>query len=78
MPEFQLRVSRQELAPLDWRPSDPMHVLVILTRRGETLALNLKAPVVLSLRTGRGVQVIQSGTFPLAYPLVLPRRRRCA
>ncbi len=78
VPDFQLRVSRQELAPLDWRPADPVHVLVILTRRGETLALNLKAPLVLSLRTGRGVQVIQSGQFPLAYPLALSRRRRCA
>ncbi len=78
VPHFQLRVSRQELAPLQWRPADPVQVLVILTRRGETLALNLKAPVVLSLRSGRGVQVIQSGPLPLAYPLALPRRRRSA
>ncbi len=78
VPDFQLRVSRQDLEPLAWTPSDPVQVLVILTRRGETLALNLKAPVVLSLRSGRGVQVIQSGQWPLAYPLALSRGRRCA
>ncbi len=79
VPGYQLRLSRHELQPLDYQKADPVEVLLVLSRHGEQLTVNLKAPVLVNLRSGRGVQVVHPDSLPMAFPLAPGQAlRRCA
>jgi flagellar assembly factor FliW len=68
--DYQLRVSRQELAPLQLASARDAQVVVIVSRHAEGLALNLRAPLVINVEGRRGRQVIAKDPLPVR--LVLP------
>lgn len=70
VPDYQLRVSRQELAPLALSHSRDAQVVVIVSRHAEGLSLNLRAPLVINVESRRGRQVIAKDPLPVR--LVLP------
>jgi flagellar assembly factor FliW len=68
--DYQLRVSRQDLAPLQLATARDAQVVVIVSRHPEGLALNLRAPLVINVEGRRGRQVIAKDPLPVR--LILP------
>jgi flagellar assembly factor FliW len=70
VPDYQLRIGRQDLAPLGLDDPRRAQVVVIVCRQPEGLCLNLRAPLVINVENRRGRQVVAKD--PLAVRLVLP------
>jgi flagellar assembly factor FliW len=70
VPEYQVRISRGELSPLELAEVREAQVLAIVGKNERGITLNLKAPVVLNLPRRLGRQVITNGDQPIQYPLV--------
>jgi flagellar assembly factor FliW len=70
VPDYQVRISRGELAPLNLSEVCDAQVLSILGKNEHGLTLNLKAPLVINLQRRLGRQVITNGDQPIQYPLV--------
>jgi flagellar assembly factor FliW len=71
-PEYQVRVTRGQLSPLELSQFDQAYVLAIVSRGDDVLTLNLKAPLIINLGRRIGRQVITTDEQPLA--LELPTR----
>jgi len=72
-PEFQMDVPDEGLAELDMNPNDPMSILAVVTiPSGEPIqaSANLRAPLVVNLRSRKGKQIILHESIPLRYPLL--------
>lgn len=70
VPDYQLRVARKDLAPLQLASTRDAQVVVIVSRHPEGLALNLRAPLVINVEARRGRQVIAKDPLPVR--LILP------
>lgn len=72
-PEFHLDVPDEALAELDMQETDPITILAVVTipsgEPGQATA-NLRAPLVVNLRTRKGKQIILHESIPLRYQLV--------
>ncbi len=67
VPDYQVRVTSSELAPLQLGSSADAQALVIVGQYGNGLTLNLKAPIVINLEKRLGRQVVNSVDEPLQY-----------
>src|SRR3954464_11226960 len=72
VPEYQMRVSKGELAPLDLPDVREAQVLTIVGKNQDGVTLNLKAPLVINLERRLGRQVITNGDQRLQHPLHRP------
>ena len=72
-PEYQVRLTRGQLSPLELSQFDQAYVLAIVSRGDDQLTLNLKAPLIINLGRRIGRQVITTDEQPLA--LELPSHR---
>lgn len=66
---FQMRVARRELEPLELDEVRTAQVLVIVSKTGRAVTLNLKAPLVINVARRLGRQVITNGELPVQYEL---------
>jgi flagellar assembly factor FliW len=73
VPDYQVRIPRSELVPLDIVDVRAAQVVVVVGQNGTTLTLNLKAPIVINLEARTGRQVVTSGELPLQYHLTPER-----
>lgn len=69
VPDYQLRVGRNELGAHLHDHLDELHVLAIVGKNQHGITLNLKAPLVIHLGEGIGRQVIANGDHPVQYEL---------
>jgi flagellar assembly factor FliW len=69
VPDFQLRIARQELVPLGLAEANDAQVVVIVSRHPEGLSLNLRAPLVINVDARRGRQVIAKDSLPVRLTL---------
>ena len=69
VPDYRMRVARQELASLKLRDVREAQVLVVVGKTERALTMNLKAPVVLNLQQRLGRQVITNGDLPVQHEL---------
>jgi len=69
VPDYQVRVSRGELSPLDLTDVRQAQVLAIVGKGDRGITINLKAPLVINLERRLGRQVITNGDMPIAYEL---------
>lgn len=69
VPDYQVRVSAREVADLAAADGEQLQVLVILSRSEDGLVVNLKAPVVVSLASRRGRQVVAKDDHSVQYVL---------
>lgn len=74
VPDYQVRVPRSELSPLQLDDMRDAQVVVVVGENGTGLTLNLKAPIVINLQARTGRQVVASGDLPLQYELAIERR----
>lgn len=71
-PGYQVRVSRDQLTPLELAAMDQAFVLAVLSRHQEQLTMNLKAPLIINLDRRIGRQVIVCDEQPLRAELLAP------
>lgn len=69
VPDYQIRIARGELTPLELVDIREMQVLAIVGKNDQGITLNLKAPLVINLHRRLGRQVIANGDYPLQYSL---------
>jgi flagellar assembly factor FliW len=69
VPDYQLRISRQDLEPLGLASADGAQVVAIVSRHAEGLSLNLRAPLIINVETRRGRQVIAKDPLPVQFAL---------
>lgn len=70
LPDYQIRVSRSELAPLAMAEIRQAKVLVIVGKNEHSITLNLKAPLVINLRDRIGRQVITNSDHAVQHELI--------
>ena len=58
VPDYQVRVARRDIEPLGLENPNDAQVLVIVSHVGGSLALNLKAPLVIHLAERLGRQIV--------------------
>lgn len=72
-PEFKAEVSDEGLAELEITPTDPVLIIAVVTipsGQPEQATANLRAPLVVNLRTRKGKQLILHESIPLRFPLM--------
>jgi len=79
VPDYRLRVAGNELKglPLEGLSDEDLvangvqdiQVVVIVSRQADGLSLNLKAPLVINVRTRQGCQVVSRDDYPVTHPL---------
>ena len=72
-PEFRVDVPDEGLAELDMIQSDPVLIMAVVTipsGRPDQSTANLRAPLVVNLRTRKGKQMILHESIPLRYSLL--------
>ncbi len=74
VPDYQVRVAKSQLLPLQFGAFDQAYVLGIVGKDEQGLTLNLKAPLVINLDRRIGRQVITSDDQPLQFALYEPKR----
>ncbi len=82
VPDYQLRVASNELQGLQFdgltedglvaNTTNDIQVVVIVSRQPEGLSLNLKAPLVINVRTRQGCQVVSRDDYPVTHMLTVP------
>ena len=76
VPDYQVRVARNELAPLGLEPANDALVLVIVGNSERSVTLNLKAPLIINRVRRTGRQVVANGDQPLQHELFLDQSAR--
>ncbi len=76
VPDYRLRVTRQQIESLMGNRSESLHVLVVVTTGDGSIALNLRAPLVINLDRRLGRQVVANGSVPVAYRLAPAGQRK--
>jgi flagellar assembly factor FliW len=69
LPDYQVRVNRSQLVPLDMASVDQAFVLNILAINDGQLTVNLRAPLIINLSRRLGRQIITSDEQPLQFEL---------
>ena len=69
VPQFQLRVDRDDLRSLELDTLRDAQVVVIASRQESGLTLNLRAPLVINVEKRRGCQVVAKDALPVQFPL---------
>ena len=69
VPDYQVRVNRKQLAPLELSAPDEAFVLTVVSRNDGRLTLNLKAPLIINLDRRLGRQVVTNDEQPLQLDL---------
>lgn len=69
VPDYQLRVNRDDLESLQLTTTHDAEVVVIASRQESGLTLNLQAPLVINVATRRGCQVVSRDALPVQHPL---------
>lgn len=67
--EYQIRVTRSQLAPLQLEAPDQAYVLAIVSKEDREFTLNLKAPLIINLDRRLGRQVITVNDQPVQFTL---------
>lgn len=75
VPDYQVRVAQSQLTTLQLEQTHEAYVLAIIAKHEDSLAINLKAPLIINLHRLLGRQVIVSDEQPLQYELAHVSRR---
>lgn len=67
--DYQVHVTRGQLAPLEFSQFDLAYVLSVVSKNDQDLTLNLKAPLIINLDRRIGRQVITTDEQPVAFRL---------
>ncbi|MCA9246457.1 MAG: flagellar assembly protein FliW [Planctomycetales bacterium] len=68
-PDYQIRISRRDLAPLELPSPREAQVLAIVSKSPEGITANLKAPLLFNLERRVGAQVVTRDEQPIRFKL---------
>jgi flagellar assembly factor FliW len=66
-PQYQVRATRGQLAPLQLQPQDQAYVLAVVSKDDRRLTLNLRAPIVVNLSRRVGRQLVTTDNQPVQF-----------
>jgi flagellar assembly factor FliW len=66
--DYQVRVAKSQMGPLELAESDQAFVLNVINRNDDRFTVNLKAPVIINLDRRLGRQVVTLDEQPIALP----------
>ena len=69
VPEYRLRVTADQLAPLEFTEIHQAYLLAVVSKHESSLTINLKAPLVINLQRRLGRQVVATGEAPVQHAL---------
>lgn len=69
VPQYRFHTYRSELAPLDLSGLDEAQVLTIVSQQDGLPVVNLKAPIIVNLRTRTARQIVANDDQPLQHIL---------
>ena len=72
LPEYQVRVNRAQLAPLELNGAEQAFVLNIVAKNDGRLTVNLRAPLIVNLNRRVGRQIVTSDDQPVQFELTAP------
>jgi flagellar assembly factor FliW len=78
VPGYQVRVARRDIDPLGLADPNEAQVLAIISQAGGSLALNLKAPLVIHLSERLGRQIVARDDHAVQHRLAGTPRRAAA
>src|SRR3954447_6053102 len=78
VPDYQVRVAKREIAPLELENPADAQVLVIVSHANGSLVLNLKAPLVMHLSARLGRQIVARDDHAVQHRLEGTGRRKIA
>jgi flagellar assembly factor FliW len=70
LPDYQVRVFRSEVAPLELHDLHSAQVLVIVGKNERSITFNLKAPLMINVERRLGRQVIHNGDQSVQFELL--------
>jgi flagellar assembly factor FliW len=70
VPDYSLRVYSAELRPLGLDDVADAQVLAIVSRRGDLMTLNLRAPLAVNMRRRLGRQVMNNASWSVQHLLI--------
>jgi flagellar assembly factor FliW len=76
--DYQARVARRDIMPLGLQNPQDAQVLVIISKAGNELTLNLKAPLVIHLAERLGRQIVTRDDHAVQYPIHSTALRKSA
>jgi len=79
LPTYEAEVCDEDLSPIGpFSPEDLVLLCVLVIPSGDPLSMtaNLKAPIVINVKTRKGKQVLVSGDYPIRHPVFGPEARR--
>jgi flagellar assembly factor FliW len=75
--QYQVQLDERQISLLSLAKEEQAAVLAVVSRNGQTLTCNLRAPIVVNLDRRVGCQVVTADEQPLQYPLAeLPSSAR--
>lgn len=69
VPNYQLRIDRDDLRSLELDTYRDAEVVVVASRHDSGLTLNLRAPLVINVEKRLGCQVVSKDALPIQFPL---------
>lgn len=69
LPDYKVTISQRQIESLKIRSSDRVFVLLVLSKTGKTLTVNLRGPLILNLNQRLAMQCVVNDPLPLAFPL---------
>lgn len=76
-PNYQIRISRSQLGPLELAKPDHAYVLTVVSKTESQITINLKAPLIINLDRRLGRQVVTNDDQPLQLEIApIPRTYR--
>lgn len=66
--DYQVRVVKSQIVPLELAASDQAFVLNVINRHDDQFTVNLKAPVIINLDRRLGRQIVTLDEQPIALP----------
>ena len=67
--DYQVRVAKSQIEPLELGTDDQAFVLNVINRRNDEFTVNLRAPVIINLDRRLGRQVMTLDEQPIALPI---------
>ena len=70
LPDYKVTISQRQIETLRIRPADRVFVMLVLSKTGKSLTVNLRGPIILNLTQRLAIQCVMNEPLPLAFPLV--------
>jgi flagellar assembly factor FliW len=72
VPDYKVTISQRQIEILNVRPSDRIFIMLVVSKSGKSLTVNLRGPILINLTQRLAVQCVLNEPLPLAMPLTLP------